>query len=302
MQLDQPFVSVIIPHLNDHDRLLSCLRALDRQTYPHNRFEIIVVDNGSRLPIDPIIQRFPRAKGALELEKGCGSARNRGVAEARGNIFAFTDSDCLPDPGWLENAIAYLITGKADVVGGDIKVFCRDEHAPTDVELFDKVFGFEQARYVRWKHFAAGANIVTTRAVFEENGPFLNGTQPEDLEWGKRAWKKGFRIAFAPDAVIRHPARRSWLELQRKVDRTVYHNRNFLKDKGFFHARWLAYTAALSSPPLIKMWIIATTPLLARTEYRWKAMRTLFRFRYYRASQMAGSMFRPDPIGQDRPA
>lgn len=234
------------------------------------------------------------------MERGCGTARNRGIIEARGNVFAFTDSDCRPDPEWIERGVKKLLESRADIVGGEIKVFAADEANPTDVELFDKVFGFEQARYIRWKHFAAGANIFTTRPAFERIGPFRNGEQPEDLEWGRRAAKLGCKLAFAPDAIIRHPARRTWYELRTKVDRTIFHARNYARARGFFLPRWLFLTAALATPPLVKLWILATTRELAGPRQRLRAARCLLRVRFYRVAQMAGLLVRRRGVERDR--
>jgi GT2 family glycosyltransferase len=285
-----PFASVVVPHLNDHDRLVHCLRHLHEQTYPQNRYEIIVVDNGSARPIDDIVKRFPRARAMIEMEKGCGTARNRGVLEARGKILAFTDSDCRPDPHWLEKGVTRLVETGAEIAGGEIKVFAADERRPTDEELFDKVFGFEQKRYVTWKRFAAGANIFTTREAFDRIGPFLNGRHPEDLEWGNRAVAKGCRIAYAPDAIIRHPARRTWAEIRAKVDRTVFHSRNYQKERRLFQARWLILTAAVASPPLVKFLILARTPELNGWTQRIRAARMLIKVRAYRVGRMTEAL------------
>lgn len=299
MQL--PFVDVIIPHLNDRDRLEICLELLHRQSYPSDSYHVTVVDNGSELPIDELVARFPLASAACEAQKGCGSARNRGVALTKGDILAFTDSDCRPDENWILNAVNRLIDGSGvDIVGGDIKVFAADEARPTDAELFDKVFGFEQRRYVTRKNFAAGANIVVPRRVFEQVGLFRDGMHPEDLEWGRRAVALGFRIGFAPDVLIRHPARRSWAELKRKADRTAWHARNHMSQQSLFRLRWLAYTAALASPPLVKAWQLLTTPEINGRRQRWRAIRALFRIRYYRVAVQLGYLVEPTPMAKAR--
>jgi GT2 family glycosyltransferase len=295
-----PTVDVIVPHLNDHDRLALCLEQLERQSYPADRCRVLVVDNGSEHPIDEVVARFPRASAAFEAERGCGSARNRGVMLTEGEVLAFTDSDCRPDPDWILNAVRRLNTGEADLLGGRIKVFAADEASPTDVELFDMVFGFETERYIRFKHFAAGANIVVPRRVFLEIGPFRNGELPEDLEWGRRAHAKGFRLAWAPDAVVHHPARRSWEELRRKTDRTIYHARNYMREKDWFHLRWAAYTAGVALPPLYKAWLLLTSPELSRPEHRARAIATLFRIRTYRCRTMLGCLFDPSLVGRTR--
>lgn len=294
MQL--PFVDVIIPHLNDRDRLKTCLEDLARQSYPADRFAVLVVDNGSDRPIDDVVAPFPFASCTSETERGCGSARNRGVAQTKGDILAFTDSDCRPDPDWLLNAVNRLDRDPVDIVAGEIKVFAADESRPTDVELFDKVFGFEAKRYAERKHFATGANIVVPRAVFDKVGPFRNGSLPEDLEWGRRAHASGMRIRHAPDVIIRHPARRTWAELKRKMDRTSWHARNYMGEQSFFRLRWTVYTLAMASPPAWKVVQILTSPELSTREQRMRTIRTLVRIRAYRVGVMAGYLFEPAPV------
>ncbi|MGE5504553.1 MAG: glycosyltransferase [Actinomycetota bacterium] len=292
-----PFVDVIVPHLDDHARLAVCLDHLRTQSYPAERFRVTVVDNGSKQPIDGLLARFGW-QAAFEAERGCGSARNRGVAITDGDILAFTDSDCRPDPDWVLNAARRLAAGEADVLGGAIKVFAADENAPTDVELFDKVFGFEPERYIRFKHFACGANIVVPRSVFRAVGPFRNGELPEDLEWGRRAHALGFRLAYAPDAVIRHPARKSWDELRRKTDRTTFHARNYMRERPLFHLKWAAYTAGIASPPLYKCWQVLRSAELERPDHRLRTIAALFRIRWYRALTMAGCLLDAETVGR----
>lgn len=294
MQL--PFVDVVIPHLNDRDRLKTCLEHLAGQSYPADSFRVLVVDNGSKQPIDDLVAEFPFAGCTTETERGCGSARNRGVAETRGDVLAFTDSDCRPDPDWLLNAITRLQSGTVDIVAGEIKVFAADESRPTDVELFDKVFGFETKRYAERKHFATGANIVVPREIFEKIGPFRNGSLPEDLEWGRRAHGMGLRIRHAPEVIIRHPARRTWAELKRKIDRTSWHARNYMSEQSWFRLRWAIYTLAMASPPAWKVVQILTSPELTDADQRQRTIRTLVRIRAYRVGVMAGYVFEPAPM------
>jgi glycosyltransferase involved in cell wall biosynthesis len=286
-----PFVDVIIPHLNDRERLAVCLDLLSRQSYPAERFRILVVDNGSERPIDDVVARFPNAAAAFETERGCGSARNCGAALTTGDVLAFTDSDCQPDADWILNGVRRLAMGGADIVGGDIRVFAAEQDRPTDVELFDMVLGFEQKRYVTRKHFSAGANIIVPRKVFQAVGPFRDGTMPEDLEWGRRAVALGHAIAFAGDVVVRHPARRTWSELKGKAARTAWHARNYMRERRGFHLLWLLYSCGVALPPLCKCWQLATSPCLASASQRWRAVKVLFRVRYYRAGVMLGYLF-----------
>src|SRR5471032_2792442 len=89
-----PFVSVVIPHYNDLDNLTICLQRLRRQSWPSDRFEVIVADNNSTCGIEAVRRIAPDIRVVPAAEQGAGPARNAGVAVARGDVLAFIDSDC----------------------------------------------------------------------------------------------------------------------------------------------------------------------------------------------------------------
>ncbi|MFO1169958.1 MAG: glycosyltransferase [Hyphomicrobiaceae bacterium] len=208
-----PRISVIIPHLDDLQGLRACIARLDRQTLPRECFEIVVADNGSSATLEEIEAAAPGARVVRISQRGAGPARNGGVAASCHAVLAFTDSDCLPEPQWLERGLEALT--QADLVGGGVTVSLADPAHPTPSEAFEAVFAFDNRTYVEAKGFSVTANLFTTRAVFDAVGGF-RGQVPEDLDWCHRARAKGFRIAYAADARVSHPARRSWAELTRK--------------------------------------------------------------------------------------
>jgi glycosyltransferase involved in cell wall biosynthesis len=100
-----PTVSVIIPVLDDFERLTKCLRAIGEQTWPLVQLEVLVVDNGSTGDIASVVAPFPFVRLLHEAKPGSYCARNRALSDARGSILAFTDSDCLPDAVWIEQGV-----------------------------------------------------------------------------------------------------------------------------------------------------------------------------------------------------
>src|ERR1041384_5139232 len=94
------FVSVIVPVWNDAERLGHCLHALEKQTYPAESYEVIVVDNGSTDSVACLVAAYGRARLVSEQRPGSYAARNTGLNLARGQVIAFTDADCLPAPDW----------------------------------------------------------------------------------------------------------------------------------------------------------------------------------------------------------
>lgn len=208
-----PFVSVIIPVLEDEERLGVCLEALAAQTYPRDAFEVIVVDNGSSPPV-----RVDRARARLLVEPRPGSyaARNTGIAAARGEIIAFTDADCLPAPDWLEAGVRRLVAEPGcGLVAGEIEVFCQDRERPTAAELYElHCGGFPQRRFVEQDGFGATANLFATRAAIEAVGGFdATLLSAGDVDFGERVRGAGHRLVYEPRAVVRHPARRAMKNL-----------------------------------------------------------------------------------------
>src|SRR5262245_5241730 len=132
-------VSVIIPVYNDIARLAVCLDALAQQSYPADRLEIIVVDNGSTPPVaQALAQQYPRVTFAHEPTPGSYAARNRGIQLATGTVIAFTDSDCIPSPDWIESGAAALSgTPHCGLAAGRIDMFYVNPERPSAVELYE---------------------------------------------------------------------------------------------------------------------------------------------------------------------
>jgi glycosyltransferase involved in cell wall biosynthesis len=210
-----PLVSVIVPVYNDAVRLRACLGCLRAQTWPADRLEVIVVDNGSTDDVAPAVAELPGAILLREARPGSYAARNAGVEAARGDVLAFTDSDCLPAPDWIERGVGHLEASPSiGMVGGRIDLRFADPAHPTAVELFDLIYGFPQERFVRRDGFSATANLLTRREVMTRVGPFDAGLRSGgDREWGTRAVAAGFGIVYADDVVVGHPARRRLSEL-----------------------------------------------------------------------------------------
>jgi len=106
--MQHPFVSGIVPVYNDTSRLVLCLDALEHQSCPTERFEVVVVDNGPRPSLEPPIADFRQSRVGHEPRPGSYAARNRGTRSARGRILAFTDADCIPARNWIHTGVGAL--------------------------------------------------------------------------------------------------------------------------------------------------------------------------------------------------
>lgn len=216
-------VSVIVPVYNDVVGLKRCLEALAAQTLNQARFEVLVVDNGGTTDLSPALAAYPAAKLLRETTPGSYSARNHGITHSCGDVLAFTDSDCTPHRMWLENGLSRLDRGERDViVGGRIDVYAQDPSHPTYAEQYDLALAFPQEFYVKTRGYSVTANLLTTRRVLDHAGPFdaelLSGG---DKEWCQRAVGQGFKLVYADDVIVSHPARATVGELVNKRRRQL---------------------------------------------------------------------------------
>jgi GT2 family glycosyltransferase len=218
-----PGVSVIVPVYNNPIGLLRCLDSLTTLDYPPDRYEIVVVDNGSEPGADEVTSKFPSAKLVHEAEPGSYGARNRGIEEASRSVIAFTDSDCIADPQWLANGVRALCSGDNDAVGGHIDLTFVNPQKPQLSELYDKYFlNLRQKELVLRSKFAATANLFVRRSVFAKIGRFNDNLRSlGDKEFGNRLTRSGLKLVYCPDAIIHHPARKSFSDLAWKARRVV---------------------------------------------------------------------------------
>lgn len=276
----RPDVSVIIPHYNDPRRLALCLDALDRQDFDRARFEIIVADNASPVGMAAVEHAVAgRARIVLQTEPGAGPARNAGVSAADGRLLAFTDCDCVPDPQWLSAGVAAL--AQADLIGGAMRVLVRNEQDMSGAEAFERVFAFNNRTYVEQKQFTVTANLFTTRTVFDTVGGFRVGVS-EDKDWCHRASDMGYRIAYASDAIVGHPARGDYTQLLGKWRRIQAETYMLVKPGMAGNLYWLARTWAVLPSIIVHGARIITSGNICGARHRARALATLVRIRMWR--------------------
>ena len=278
---DCPRVSVIVPHYSDLDGLAANLDALSRQSYPSDRFEIIVADNASPEGIAAVERVIgDRARLVVVNQPGAGAARNGGVAVAHYDVLAFTDSDCRPHANWLAEGVRALANW--DFVGGRVAVITDHPQSLTPVEAFESLFAFRNHAYVREQAFTVTANLICPRKVFDRTGPFDVTGLSEDLEWCHRANLSGFRLGFAREAVVDHPARRTWTDLTlkwRRIDREMF-NLAVSRPGGRLH--WLRRTMLLPVSAVFHIPAALFRGGVRTFGQRLSAIEVLFRIRFWR--------------------
>ncbi|MEO7542748.1 MAG: glycosyltransferase [Novosphingobium sp.] len=274
-------MTVIVPHYNDLVRLRTCLEAIELQTLSRERFEIVVADNSSPVGLAAVEAAVAgRARVTVAGERGAGMARNAGVAEARGSVLAFTDSDCIPEPNWLAAGLARL--ANADLVGGRMTVSVGDEARMTGAEAFERVFAFHNRHYIEKKRFSVTANLFCRRSLFDAVGPFRNAEISEDFEWCRRAVAQGFSLVYEPSAVVSHPARADWLQLKRKWTRMNAETYAMTGKGKAGQLRWVARNLSMPFSILAHVPKVVASPELPDARARVRALGTLARLRLWR--------------------
>lgn len=196
--------SVIVPVRNGRHFLRRLLPALESQTLPRERFEVIIADDGST---DGLIDGIAAESDWLFISRGEArnsfAARNRGAALARGSLLVFTDADCVPEPDWLEKGIK--ATADSDVVAGGVKFILPEKR--TIWTLLDVELTKNQKRAVE-RGNAETANLFVRRELFDDLDGFETTTNHHgDYDFSNRVVRAGARLTFGPDAVVLHPTR-----------------------------------------------------------------------------------------------
>jgi len=293
-----PRVSVVIPHLNQFDVLSACLTSVLGQRIDSGNIEVIVVDNGSRLPLTAVREAFPDVMFLAEPMPGPGLARNRGVLAARAPVLAFIDADCRAEAGWLAAALAGVEPDPAHaVVGGDVRVPFADESQISAIEAYEAVFSYRQQLHIETHLYSGTGNLAMGRAVFDAVGPFGGIDTAEDMDWGLRGHALGYVTRYIPEMIIYHPARPDFDALATKWRRHIRHAWNDHRSAGRSRAAWLARAAATPISAGVHSLKMLTSRRVPSFSGRLRGVSMLLRTRWFRAAEMVRVAFADDESG-----
>lgn len=196
-----PELSVVIPTYNRRDIVARCLRSLSEQTLPPEKYELIVVDDGSTDGTEKMLESL-ELKPALRWKRiahsGPSGARNRGLEMAKGEIVVFVDSDLIVEPQFLASHLAAHRKNPEQklVVHGPVIHTTNLENPETKQKLTD----FSRAFFATGNASVALKELVAA-GLFDED---FNEYGWEDLEFGLRLRKRGLVAAREPEAVGYH--------------------------------------------------------------------------------------------------
>ena len=239
---NKPFVSIIVPVKNFErtiDKTFQYLLAID---YPHESWEIIIADGGSRDNTLNVVRSWHKKHSFIKLVNASGSAsagfaRNEALKHAKGEYIFFTDGDCAPCKEWINIMLSKFEKGRdIGAVGGEIYTLKVDKDNLTEAYCEHFKFNMVSPRYGFIKegyfpalsdksptqiaghraYFFVTANVAYRKSALEDVGAkFWPHPTGEDIDMCLQIEKKGWRLYFAPEARIEHMHRSSFSALRK---------------------------------------------------------------------------------------
>src|SRR6476659_3241943 len=195
-------LSIIIPALNEEKMIGRCLESLTRLAFARDRFEVLVVDNGSRDRTLDIAESFQDRLNVRVLQKTdvrISALRNLGACAAAGDILAFLDADCLAPEDWLDRIFELARADGAGVLGAHYLL-------PEDSSWVGRTWHRyqEASKSGEVSHVPAG-DLIMRREDFLNLGGFDETIQTnEDYELCERARKAGMQVRAFPQIGVIH--------------------------------------------------------------------------------------------------
>lgn len=224
-------ISVIVPVYNTGHYLERVIQALLNQDYPQSEHELIFVDNGSTDDSASILKRYSRIRTFSEPDPGSYAARTRGIKQARGEILAFTDSDCFPVPGWLQSIDRVFSGSHAEVVLGPRVPPTNNNWVRLVSEYENRKAELVYASSDPMVYFGYTNNMAVRRTTMDRFGPFVCRARGSDTIFIRRV-VEGLSceaVTYCPEMIVKHAEMESIRVYYRKVmtygrSRKAYHH------------------------------------------------------------------------------
>lgn len=208
-------VTVVVPVFNRVNELNQLISALEMQTLSRHDWDLLVCDDGSTEDLKSAINpTFIEIRWLRQERSGPAAARNLGLSGTTSDVVAFTDSDCIPGEGWLEELIRPIEAGEADVTGGFVGFDTAEEWIGRCVNyVMTTGIGAAGARDPRasigMRFYPRSGNMAVRTDLARRAGGFPNERYGEDVEFGRRLTSHGARLVFVPQASVIHNEKRT---------------------------------------------------------------------------------------------
>jgi cellulose synthase/poly-beta-1,6-N-acetylglucosamine synthase-like glycosyltransferase len=199
-------ISVIVPAYNAERTISSTINSLLNQNYPKNRYEIIVVDDGSSDKTREIVRKFKKVRLIKQTHKGPAAARNLGAKKSKGNILLFTDSDCVPDKNWIKFVVEPFKNPEIVGVSGTYKTLNKESLLArfAGYEIEERHEEMEKQKNIDFIGTFSAAyrkKIFLRFGGFDEAFPLASG---EDIDLSFKISTAGYKMVFQPKAFVYH--------------------------------------------------------------------------------------------------
>lgn len=199
-----PDLSIVIPTYNSEKTIVDCLESLECQK-TEKSFQIIVVDSSNDHTVEIIENKFPFVTVfAFSRRKYAGDARNIGVSHSTAPIIAFMDSDCTVNENWVDQVIR-AHEGTHDVVGGTI-LNGASKNLTGWAYYFCEFNLWLPSDTIREIPEIAGCCLSMKRRIFDEYGPFIEGTYCSDTALHWKMLRDGIKVLCIPSIKVYHTA------------------------------------------------------------------------------------------------
>lgn len=214
--------SIIIPVYNRPDEIEELLESFTHQTYKD--FEIVIVEDGSSLPCQHIVEQYHNQLTIQYIEKensGQGFSRNEGFKHAKGEVFILMDSDCLVPDTYLEEVKEGMTTQSLDAFGGPDRA--HPSFTPTQKAINYAMTSFITTGGIRDRSDALETyhprsfNMGFKKEVVDKIGGFRITRMGEDIELSERIIRAGFRVGLIPKAIVYHKRRTSLRQFAKQL-------------------------------------------------------------------------------------
>lgn len=205
-----PSVSVVVPTYNRSGFIERAFGSLLGQDYPKDKFEIVVIDDGSNDRTLEILERFrkqhPFFRYFSQANKGPATARNRGIREAQGEIIMLMDDDCIAARTWARELVSAYKDERVGGVAGRIEFVSLDNNIANQFAAHANGAGQPLDADGEIDFFVT-ANASFRRDVIDQVGGF-DETFPhaahEDVDLSHRVKRAGWKLVYHDGAVVQH--------------------------------------------------------------------------------------------------
>jgi cellulose synthase/poly-beta-1,6-N-acetylglucosamine synthase-like glycosyltransferase len=202
----KPFVSVVIPTYNRSENLSRCLDSLFNQTYPKDRYEVIIINDGSKDNTEEVLREYEEKAPCMFIwdtqeNQGIAIATNSGISRSKGDFICFTGDDCIPETNWIEQLVNGFNNDTIGAVGG--KVLSYQTNSPVQQFIVDAKM-LDQESFIKRNTLITGNAAYRKQVLVDIKGfdSFLIACV--DLDISIKTQILGYKLKYIPDTIVYH--------------------------------------------------------------------------------------------------